>query len=376
MSKQNKFKKTTKLIIAMRAGYRCSFPGCGKGTVGPSPDPEDASWFGEAAHIYSVSDNGPRGHGTLNPDELKKPHNGICLCKDHHTMIDPKKGRDYPANILLSFKHFHEDQVARELGAPVCTAGWLEEVTILESPIVKTPMKISLGKATIFLGTNGVGKTTVCRYMASGSSPEAVANYLRPTFKGSHEYTLIYRAPMRHRLDITVNEQKISYRFDDTDVPFSPISMAMVTLPQAALKGMGPFASDLARIFGISTGSMKQALTTLSIRLPGKVETIRILDDDSIEVSADTVKFIPLERLSGGELKMFLLECAIALAKFSSDYHSTILVLDDGLHGLDQERRQNYLLRLNAVDCRFQTVITDVGAMKDVPWGGWQYVNF
>jgi recombinational DNA repair ATPase RecF len=71
-----------------------------------------------------------------------------------------------------------------------------------------------------------------------------------------------------------------------------------------------------------------------------------------------------------------LLECAIALAQFSSDYHSTILVLDDGLHGLDQEWRQNYLLRLNAVDCRFQTVITDVGAMKDIAWGGWQYVNF
>ena len=102
--------------------------------------------------------------------------------------------------------------------------------------------------------------------------------------------------------------------------------MAMVTLPQAALKGMQPVASDLARIFAISPGSMRQALTTLSIRLPGKVEAIRILDDDSIEVSADRVKFIPLERLSGGELKIFLLEVAIALAQFSSDYHSTILV--------------------------------------------------
>ena len=40
---------------------------------------------------------------------------------------------------------------------------------------------------------------------------------------------------------------------------------------------------------------------------------------------------------------MFLLECAIALAQFSVDYHSTILVLDDGLHGLDQEWHQRYL---------------------------------
>jgi recombinational DNA repair ATPase RecF len=85
---------------------------------------------------------------------------------------------------------------------------------------------------------------------------------------------------------------------------------------------------------------------------------------------------MPLERLSGGELKMFLLECAIALAQFSSDYHSTILVLDDGLHGLDQKWRQKYLVRLNTVDYRFQTVIIDAGAMNDIPWGGWQYINF
>jgi hypothetical protein len=177
-------------------------------------------------------------------------------------------------------------------------------------------------------------------------------------------------------LDITVSEQKIRYHFDDTDVPFSPISMAMVILPQAAAKDMLPFASDLARIFGISPGIMRQALTTLSIRIPGKCQDIRILDDDSIEVSADGVKFMPLECLSGGELKMFLLECAIALAQFLSDYHSTILVLDDGLHGLDQNWRQKYLVRLNTVDYRFQRVIIDAGGMKDVPWGGWQYVNF
>jgi hypothetical protein len=30
---------------------------------------------------------------------------------------------------------------------------------------------------------------------------------------------------------------------------------------------------------------------------------------------------------------------------------------------------KKYLLRLNAATSRFQTVIPDVGAMKDIPWG-------
>ena len=73
---------------------------------------------------------------------------------------------------------------------------------------------------------------------------------------------------------------------------------------------------------------------------------------------------------------MFLLECGIALAQFLASYHSTLLILDDGLHGLDQGHRAEYLNRLNAPGNFFQTVLIDVGIMRDIAWGGWQFVDF
>jgi ABC-type Mn2+/Zn2+ transport system ATPase subunit len=338
--------------------------------------PEKPLVLGEAAHIYSAALNGPRGQGSLEKEELRAAQNGIWLCRHHHKIIDPEKGSDFPPHVLLSYKHLHESKVARELGQPICPFGWIEELRIVASPVVQTPMNIRLGKATIFLGGNGTGKSTAYQYLLSGSSPEVMANWLQSNITGTHQYTLIYQAPTQHRLDVSVSEGKISYLFDDKEVPFNPLPMGMVKLPQFALRGLQPFVSDIARVFGISTALMKQALRTLSIKLQGRVEAIRVLEDDSIEISTDGVKFISLECLSGGELKMFLLECAIALAQFSAGYHPTVLVLDDGLHGLDQEWRQDYLVKLNASRWGFQTVLIDVGAMKDIAWGGWQYVNF
>ena len=73
---------------------------------------------------------------------------------------------------------------------------------------------------------------------------------------------------------------------------------------------------------------------------------------------------------------MFMLECAIALASFSANYLPTLLILDAGLHGLDQKRRAEYLQRLNDPAFQFQTILIDASGQKDEAWGGWQYVRF
>ena len=54
------FTPATVRNIAMRAGYRCSYPGCGSGTVGPAEDPEGTVNVGEACHICAASPGGPR----------------------------------------------------------------------------------------------------------------------------------------------------------------------------------------------------------------------------------------------------------------------------------------------------------------------------
>jgi hypothetical protein len=377
MSKRIEFKNTTKLVIAQRAGYRCSFPTCNKPTVGPGASPEEPLILGEAAHIYSAASNGPRGQGSLTIDALRAAQNGIWVCREHHKVIDPKNGGNCSPQIRLAYKHYHESKIARELGQLISPFGWVEKLQIIASPFAKTPVTINFGKATIFTGEHGSGKTTASLYLASVSSPEAMAHWLgHASLAARHEYTVIYRTPEQHRLDVSITNGEMKYHLDKVEVPFNPLPLGVVRLPEGALQGMQPLLNDVSRVFGVTTALMKQALVGLPIKRPGLIESIRVNDDDSIEVSKDDQKFISLGYLSGGEKKMFLLECAIALAQFSASYRATVLILDDGLHGLDGQHRTEYLSRLNAPGLIFQTILIDVGGREDIPWGGWQYVSF
>jgi hypothetical protein len=139
--------------------------------------------------------------------------------------------------------------------------------------------------------------------------------------------------------------------------------------------GIRPILGDLSKKFGVTPALMKQALVGLRIKIPELIESIHVTDDDVIEVSRDGQKFISFECPSGGEQKMFLLECGIAVAQFSASYRASVLILDDGPHGLDGQHRAEYLARLNAPSLMFQTLLIDVGRKEDITWGGWQYVS-
>lgn len=374
MSHREEFSDETKKIIAKRAAYRCSFPGCDRVTIGPGKAFDKVTLVGEAAHIYSASRKGPRGQSDLTSQQLCSPQNGIWFCRVHSRIPDLNNGRDYPPSMLHSYKALHESKVARELGEITCPFGWLEELTIRASPFVRTAIEIHFTKATIFLGGMGSGKTTAAHYLASALSPEALGKVMLPEFLDSrHEYGLIYHCPDRHRLDVSISNGKIVYRFDDIHVPFNPLPFKVLMLPAAA--HFGGRISHLAEAFGLPAGVVKQALDHLPIERPGVFEAVRVVDSDLIEIYRDG-KFLPSQYLSGGGRKMFMLECAIALATFSANHLPTLLILDDGLHRLDQEHRAEYLQRLNDPAFQFQTILIDVSGRKDEAWGGWQYVCF
>ena len=55
------FSEPIKNLAAERAAFKCSVPFCRKGTVGPGATPDASAKAGTACHIYSASENGPRG---------------------------------------------------------------------------------------------------------------------------------------------------------------------------------------------------------------------------------------------------------------------------------------------------------------------------
>ena len=55
--KRADFSAETKRIIASRAAFRCSFPGCNATLIGPGMEPDQVDNIGECAHIYAAGKN-------------------------------------------------------------------------------------------------------------------------------------------------------------------------------------------------------------------------------------------------------------------------------------------------------------------------------
>ncbi|MCP4607029.1 MAG: hypothetical protein GY847_42035 [Proteobacteria bacterium] len=87
--KPDKFLKTTKRKLAERVAYRCSFPNCGKITVGPKKsNDEEPQKVGRACHIEAASKKGPRYNKNMKKEKRRHISNGIWCCNTHADIID------------------------------------------------------------------------------------------------------------------------------------------------------------------------------------------------------------------------------------------------------------------------------------------------
>src|SRR5688572_24730067 len=84
---RDEFSASVRMILAQRAGYLCSKPGCGRLTIGPS-SAGGVTITGEAAHITGASPGGPRHDPGLSPTQRTSADNGIWLCATDATLID------------------------------------------------------------------------------------------------------------------------------------------------------------------------------------------------------------------------------------------------------------------------------------------------
>ena len=82
------FGKKTKLQIAMRVGWLCSYPSCREPTVGATSDGDDEINVGVAGHISAAAPGGPRYDPEMTPDQRRSADNAIWLCQDHAKALD------------------------------------------------------------------------------------------------------------------------------------------------------------------------------------------------------------------------------------------------------------------------------------------------
>lgn len=111
--RESDFLEPTKRALASRAGWCCSFTGCGKLTIGPSDEsPESSASIGVAAHICAASKGGRRYDAGMSPEQRRGIGNGIWLCADHATLID-RDDVTYAPSVLYTMKRDHEAACAK-----------------------------------------------------------------------------------------------------------------------------------------------------------------------------------------------------------------------------------------------------------------------
>lgn len=118
MNRPADFHPTVREALARRAGFTCSFPGCGAPTIGPSDESEIAtSNSGMACHIAAAASGGSarRVDKILTPMQLSQISNGIWMCYRHGKLIDTDEDtytvrmlKTWKAIAELKAKHRHE----------------------------------------------------------------------------------------------------------------------------------------------------------------------------------------------------------------------------------------------------------------------------
>jgi hypothetical protein len=140
MSNRDEFRSPVKSAVALRAGYCCSFKGCGRLTVGPSDEsPLATASVGVAAHIHAAaSGQGARRYlSSMTSEERSHIDNAIWLCATHATLID-RDDVTFNADALRKMKEDHERDITARLASGEPNIAETFDLIALGSEIVAT----------------------------------------------------------------------------------------------------------------------------------------------------------------------------------------------------------------------------------------------
>lgn len=383
------FPARVKHILAGRAGYRCSFPDCGKPTIGPGASNSEISTSGVASHIYSAAETGPRGVGGLSLKERSDPENGIWLCAEHARLIDANRGDRYTPGTLRRYKYLHESRVDMEHGhRPLA---WLEELVINRSDVFIDGATLKLGKVMLIEGENGSGKTLIFRLLNSLSSEmrfnlDSLAN---PNEELSYSLRLRNPEPQELRVDCAGGQTTVL--LNDRVAPFVPFTVE--TFFQERRTNFRSLESFLSRKRRIYNGDFEELddLALLSeywqispdivrklVSRAGTIVDHAFSDARFVEIGGVNRLLVndkrwkpdaPIHKISGGMLEMLSLDVSIAQAIFLAEHFPTVLLLHAALLHLSPNNLKRYADFLTSQAVKFQTLI-------ETPSPSWVDVDF
>ena len=153
--------RTLKILFAMSMN-QCAHPHCSQAVIQSKTSKSEAAVVGQIAHIYALSDDGPRGKSGLSDAERNQVENLILLCPTHHVVVDAQH-ESYPAAALLKWKSQHEMKFRDRVGGNLGDLGFLELETAARRLMADGPTTSTNSFQIVPPGQkiekNGLGKT-------------------------------------------------------------------------------------------------------------------------------------------------------------------------------------------------------------------------
>lgn len=381
--KRADFSPKVKEIIASRAAYRCSFPGCNATLIGPGMEPDQVDNIGQCAHIYAAGKKGPRCNNNLSEADLQKPENGMYLCGKHHALIDKHKGAKYPAETLMLYKQMHEHRISKELGHISYPLQWIKRITIIESPLLKIGVSYDFTKDTIIAGSNGTGKSLLMEYIYT-----ALSGVFSLREKRSRVIFKIEMSnPVWHDVICTIENQTVKYKVGDKQISFCPFSINIIYLREKS----GVIKGDLINWIGAQMGEDRSFVKALidgadlsHSYLVSEIwmEKIRTVPYEEMRVKLrkkdDDIKRDPwsLGQFSGSERYSVLFDLIVGHLRQVSRYKNTLLLIDwSRIHTFDSGLMNHYFKLFYDSSSYFQTLAVMHTLWNDVDWSGWNMIK-
>ena len=169
-------KKEVERELWARAAGRCQFNGCNR-ILYKSPITQERVNISEKAHIYSFSEDGPRGWGLFkkDPKNINNIGNLMLMCHDCHKTIDQDKdGIKYSASLLQKWKMEHEHRVITVTGI---AANKSSHVVFYGSNIgeQRSPLQHEDAIEAMFPERYPVSENTICLSMSCSHEDKTAA---------------------------------------------------------------------------------------------------------------------------------------------------------------------------------------------------------
>lgn len=379
--KRIEFSPQIKEIISKRAGFKCSFPNCNKTLIGPGVNNDQTINIGECAHIFSAAENGPRTDGGLDEIELKRPENGIYLCRTHHKIVDRKaKDNKYTSDLLTRYKTRHEFQISAELGEYMYPFNWINKIKISGTNL-ENVLSINLGKVTLLTGSNGTGKSTVIEILDSTFEQRILPRWNKPDIKFSTEIKI--DNPVLSKFTSKIRHNYLHYSINDLVQPFVPYDFFVLNLSDTNEKAEDDL-KYIASHFGKDRAFLKSMLLTTGIKHGLRTKSIELKEKRKIPYPVEKLyvdignnRTQSFKSCSSTEQNSVILDIAISIATEVAKFKSVLFLVDwTKTNNFSDGNIEKYLNYLQSSNAHFQTVFASHNERPNLDWSGWAIAKF